>query len=95
MSREQSVGEDGVVTEVDETAETEVDDRPPRGCDRIPEDEPFVAGAIGAEADKTVPGQKRRFGPWVGPNRFSPPSERRPCSTRSWVVYYRRPERNW
>ena len=47
MSREQSEQEDGVVeTEVgpvdDETAETEVDFRPPRGTNRMPDDSPII-----------------------------------------------------
>ena len=50
MSQVQSEEEDGVVeTEIgsdnDKTAETEVDLRPPRGSDRVPEDRPIITGA--------------------------------------------------
>ena len=67
MRREQSDGEDGVVeTDVgpvdDETAETEVDFRLPRGYDRMPEDRPIIKGAVGAQMDKRDPGQTSRFG---------------------------------
>ena len=50
-----------MVTEVgpvdNETAEIEV----PRGSDRMSEDGPVIAGAIGAEADRSDPGQQHRF----------------------------------
>ena len=64
MSQVQSGGEDGMVdTEVgpvdDETAETEVDFRPSRGSDRVPEDRPIITGAVAAEADERDPGRTR------------------------------------
>ena len=71
MSQEQSEEEDGVVeTEVgpvdDETAETEVEFRPPRGTSRMPDDRSIITGTVGAEADKRDPGQTNRFGPLGG-----------------------------
>ena len=71
MSWEQSEEEGGVVeTEVgpvdDETAETEVDFRPPRGTSWMPDDRPIITGAVGAEADNCDPGQTNRFGPLGG-----------------------------
>ena len=57
---------DGVViTEVlvrDETAETEVDFRPPRGNNLMPDDRPIITEAVGADSAKCAPGQTNRFG---------------------------------
>ena len=47
----------------DETAETEVDFRPPRGTNQMPDDRPIITRAIGAEAGKRDPGQTKRFRP--------------------------------
>ena len=61
MSREHSEEEDGAVrTEVlvnDETTETEVDFRPPRETNLIPDDRPIITGAVRAEVDKRDPRQ--------------------------------------
>ena len=50
MSREQSEEKDDVVrTEVragDETAETKVEFRPPRGTNLMPDDRPIITGAM-------------------------------------------------
>ena len=68
MNREQSDGEDSVVeTEVDpvddETAETDVNFRPPRGSDlgpdQMPKDIPIITVAVGAEEEKRDLGQTR------------------------------------
>ena len=76
MSREQSDEEDSMVeTEVvpvdDETTETEVEFRRPRGSDPgpdwMPKYIPVITGAVGAEADTHDPGQtRRRLGPLSG-----------------------------
>ena len=67
MNREQSEEEDGVVrTEVlagDETAETEMEFRLPRGTNQVPDDRTIITGAVGAEANRCDTGQKNRFGP--------------------------------
>ena len=91
MSREQSEEKDGVVeTEVgpvdDETAETEVDFRPPRGTNWMLDDRPIITGAIGAEADRHDPGQTTRFGSLGGAKpkrpRFELPIPRTPGPRR-------------
>ena len=46
----------------DKTAATEVDFRPPRGTNQMPDDRPIITGAIGAEVDKHDLGQTSRFG---------------------------------
>ena len=67
MSREQSEEEDGVVgTEVgpesNENVETEVEFRPPRGTNRMPDERPIITGAVGEEAGEHDPGQTNLFG---------------------------------
>ena len=57
MSREQSEEEDGVVgTEVGPASngngDTEVEFRPPRGTNRMPEERLIIMGAVGEEADE-------------------------------------------
>ena len=54
----------------EETAETEVDFRLPRGADmetnQLPKDIPIVPGAVGPEVFTPDPGQQRRLGPLSG-----------------------------
>ena len=56
-----------VVPVDDETAETEVEFRWPRGSepglDRMLKDKPVVTGAVGADTDMRGPGHTRRLGP--------------------------------
>ena len=66
----------------DETAGTEVEFRPSRGTNRLPDDLPIIMGAVGAEVDKGDPGQTNRFGPPGGAKpkrpRFELPFPRTP-----------------
>ena len=70
----------------DETAETEVDFRPPRGTNQMLDDRPIITGAAGAEADKRDLGQTSRFGSLGGAKpkqpRFELPSSQTPGPLR-------------